>query len=200
MAPRSAENLVAAIARARGAATLARLVFGLGVKHVGEVAAGAIARRWKTFAALCDAPPLERRMQVEAIDGVGPIIALAVDQWFADPDNARLCERLRARGVSPVEPEAAPRAVGPLTGKRVCVTGKLSVPRSDLQKLIEEAGGTFVTSVGKSTDLLVAGEDVGKAKLDAAKKAGTRVIDETALRALLAGGALPDAPLSSGSA
>ena len=116
-----------------------------------------------------------------AIDGVGPVIADAVDAWFANPEDARLVEKLRARGIAPAEPEEKATGAGPLGGKRFCVTGKLSRPRSEIQRLIEEAGGVFVSSVGKSTNYLVAGADVGKAKLDGARKVGTAVIDEAVL-------------------
>ena len=187
MARKSAENLVASIQRARETATLSRLLIGLGIPHVGVVAARAIARRFGSFAALCDAEPGERRARVASIDGVGPVIGDAIARWFAQPDNARLVDKLRARGVEPREPEERSAGTGPLRGKRLCVTGKLSRPRSELQRLIEAAGGLFVTSVGKSTDYLVAGADVGKAKLAAAKKAGVTVIDEAALDAILGG-------------
>ncbi len=186
MAQKSAENLVTAIARARDGATLSRLLIGLGIPHVGVVAARAIARRFGSFAALCDAEAQARRETLGGIDGVGPVIAEAVAAWWAHPDNAGLVHKLRARGVTPAEPEQR-AGTGPLAGKRVCVTGKLSRPRSEIGKRIEEAGGLFVTSVGKTTDILVAGDDVGKSKLDAAKKAGTRVVDEATLERILAG-------------
>jgi len=80
---------------------------------------------------------------------------------------------------------------GPLAGKKVCVTGKLSRPRSDIQAEIEAAGGRFVASVGKSTDILVAGADVGKAKLDSARKLGTLIVDEDGLARILRGEPLP---------
>jgi DNA ligase (NAD+) len=150
------------------------------------VAARAVARRFRTFAALCEAESSARRTAVASIDGVGPVIGDAIEAWFAQPQNAALVAKLRARGVEPAEPEE--RAVeGPLAGKRLCVTGKLQRPRSEIQRMVEEAGGLFVTSVGKSTDYLVAGADVGKTKLTAAKKAGVTVIDEAGLDALIAG-------------
>ncbi len=188
MARKSAENLVSAIQKARASATLSRLLMGLGIPHVGTVAARAIARQLGSFDALCDASPAERRTAVAAIDGVGPVIADAVRTWWAHPDNAALVDRLRACGISPHEPQAPATGTGPLGGKKVCVTGKLSRPRSEIQQQIESAGGTFVTSVGKSTNFLVAGADVGKAKLDAARKNGTTVLDEAALDQLIRDG------------
>jgi DNA ligase (NAD+) len=197
MARKSAENLVASIQRARETATLSRLLIGLGIPHVGVVAARAVARRFGSFAALCDAEPVERRAAIASIDGVGPVIGDAIERWFAQPANARLAVKLRERGVAPSEPDDRRAGEGPLAGKRVCVTGKLSRPRSEAQRLIEAAGGVFVTAVGKSTHYLVAGADVGKAKLTAAKKAGVVVIDEAGLDTLLAGGA-PEAEETAG--
>ncbi len=187
MAVKSAENLLAAIARAKAGATLCRLVIGLGIPHVGSVAARAIARRFESLDALADATPEARREALAQIDGVGPVIADAVEAWWADGDHARLISRLRERGVSPREPAPRPAGSGPLAGQQVCVTGTLSRPRSEMQKAIEDAGGTFVNSVGKSTDILVAGADVGKSKLDAARKHGTRIIDQAALAEIIAG-------------
>lgn len=188
MAKKSAENLVAAIAKARETATLSRLLTGLGIPHVGSVAARAIARRFGSFDAMVAQGPDERRATVAGIDGVGAVIADAIEAWWAHPENAALVERLQARGVRPLEPEPK-RVEGPLAGKRVCVTGTLSRPRSEVQRLIEAAGGTFATSVGKTTHILVAGADVGKAKLDAAKKFNTQVVDEAGLDRLIAGDA-----------
>jgi len=188
MAKKSAENLVAAIARARETMTLSRLLIGLGIPHVGAVAARAIAARFRSFEALFVTSAAARRETVAAIDGVGPVIADALDAYFADETNALLMTRLQARGVTPVEPPPRVTASGPLSGKRVCVTGKLSRPRGDLQREIEAAGGQFVTAVGKNTDILVVGSDVGKTKLDAARKLGTQVVDEAGLAAMLSGG------------
>ncbi|HEX2660789.1 MAG TPA: NAD-dependent DNA ligase LigA [Polyangia bacterium] len=187
MARKSAENVIEALARARAGMVLSRLLIGLGIPHVGTVAARAIAQRFQSFAALCDASTEERRAALAAIDGVGPVIADALERYFADETNARLAARLRERGISPIEPAPRVATSGPLAGKRVCVTGKLSRPRSDFQQEIEAAGGQFVTSVGKNTDILVVGADVGKTKLDAARKLGTRIVDEAAFAQLLVG-------------
>ncbi|MEA2695923.1 MAG: ligase [Myxococcales bacterium] len=185
MAKKSAENLIAAIARAKETATLSRLILGLGIPHVGTVAAQAIAGRFGSLQAFAEASGPERRQMVAAIDGVGDVIAEAVGAYMDDPVHVQLIARLRERGVSPVEPVAHVATDGPLAGKRVCVTGKLSRARSDIQKDIEAAGGKFVNSVGKTTDILVAGEDVGKSKLDAARKLGTQIVDEAGLEAIL---------------
>jgi DNA ligase (NAD+) len=190
MAKKSADNLVAAVERARAAATLSRLLIGLGIPHVGVVAARAVAARFGALDALVTAAETEDGQalarEVAAIDGVGPVIAEAMRVYLTDADNARLIAKLRARGVSPLEPVLRATATGVLAGKKVCVTGKLTRPRSEIQAQIEAAGGQFVSSVGKSTDILVAGADVGKAKLDAAKKLGTRIVTEDELAQLLA--------------
>ncbi len=189
MAKKSAENLIAAIDRARGTATLSRLLIGLGIPHVGVVAARAVAARFGTLDALVAAAESQTlAAEVAAIDGVGPVIADAMRVYLTDPDNARLVAKLRARGVSPAEPVARAATTGVLAGKKVCVTGKLSRPRSEIQADIEAAGGQFVASVGKSTDILVAGADVGKSKLDAAKKLGTKIVSEEELAGILAAG------------
>ncbi len=187
MAKKSAENLIAAIGRAREQATFSRLLIGLGIPHVGAVAARAIARRFGSLEALATASPESRRETVAAIDGVGPVIADALAAYLNDQENAALLARLQDRGLTPVEPAPREATGGPLAGKRVCVTGKLSRPRSEIQKDVEHAGGQFVTSVGKNTDILVAGADVGKAKLDSARKLGTRVVDEDTLAQILRG-------------
>ena len=116
------------------------------------------------------------------VDALKPGEGIAVVAPFLP---SPLIEKLRARGIDPTEPEEK-LAEGPLSGMRVCVTGTLSRPRSEIQRMIESAGGKFVTAVGKATNILVAGEGVGKAKLDAARKFGIRVMDEAALEALLA--------------
>ena len=190
LAKKSAENLVAAIEKAKTTATLSRLIAGLGIPHVGTVAARSIAKRMRSFDELVAGPSNSRRAVIAGIDGLGEVIADAVESWWAEPDNARLIEKLRAHGVTPIEPEEK-RMEGPLSGKRVCVTGTLARPRAEIQQTIETAGGTFATSVGKATDILVIGADVGKTKLDAAKKFGTLVVDEAGLQELILRAAAP---------
>jgi DNA ligase (NAD+) len=184
LAKKSAENLIAAIEKAKATATLSRLIAGLGIPHVGSVAARSIAKRMQSFHEFTAGPSDSRRAVIAGIDGLGTVIADAVETWWAEPENARLIEKLKSFGVTPIEPEEK-RIAGPLSGKRVCVTGTLARPRAEIQQTIESAGGTFATSVGKTTDILVIGADVGKTKLDAAKKFGTLVVDEAGLQELV---------------
>src|SRR5205814_7174167 len=95
-----------------------------------------------------------------------------------------LIDRLRARGLDPVEERARP-AEGPLLGKSLCVTGTLSVPRSEAQRRIEAAGGKFVSAVTRTTSYVVAGAESGGAKLDKARKLGVPIIDEAGLWELI---------------
>jgi DNA ligase (NAD+) len=186
MAEKSAENIVAAVARSRARATLARLLTGLGIPLVGTVAARAIAQRYGSLTTMMAIePPARFAEELLAVPGVGEKIAQAVADFFTEPRNRLVLEKLLARGVAPVEPQ--PVARGPLAGKAIGVTGTLSRPRSEIKRDIEAAGGRFATSVGKGTDYLVAGEKTGEAKLKSAMKLGVRVIDEEGLARLLRG-------------
>lgn len=187
----SAKNLVAALAKAKADATASRLIAALGIPHVGGVVAKAIAGRYHRLSALvaaADATPSEALVEeLTAIEGVGEVIARAVDGFVRDPHARAVIDKLIARGVDPEEPVAAV-VEGPLTGKTLCVTGTLSVPRGQVEARIVAAGGKIAGSVSKKTSYLVAGADTGKAKLEAATKHGVPVIDEAGLEALLAGG------------
>ena len=185
----SAANLVASIAGARAKATLSRLLAALGIAHVGGVVARPIAARFGTLSALiaaADATTSEALIaRLTEIEGIGEVIAAAVDRFVRDPDARAVIGKLLARGVDPAEPVVASVA-GPLTGKTLVVTGTLSAPRGEVQQRIEAAGGKVAGSVTKKTSYLVAGADTGKAKLDAATKHGVTVIDEAGLARLLA--------------
>ena len=186
----SAANLVAAIAKARADATFSRLLAALGISHVGGVVARPIAARYGRLSALVAAADRttseELVAEIDAIEGIGEVIASAVDRFVRDPHARAVLDKLLARGVDPAEPVAA-AASGPLTGKTLVVTGTLSAPRGEVHKRIEAAGGKIAGSVSKKTSYLVAGEDTGKAKLEAAAKHGVAVIDEAGLERLLAG-------------
>jgi DNA ligase (NAD+) len=185
----SAKNLIAAIATARSSATFSRLLAALGISHVGGVVARPIAAHFGSLSGLlaaADAATSEELVaRLTEIEGVGEVIAVAVDHFVRDAHARRVMDKLIARGVDPVEPVTAP-ARGPLAGKVLVLTGTLSAPRGDVQARIEAAGGKVAGSVSKKTSYLVAGADTGKTKLEAAAKHGVAVIDEHELARLLA--------------
>ena len=183
----SARNLVDAVAAARERATLGRLLGALGIPHVGGVAARAIAARYRRLAAiyalLDERGPGALAEDLSAIEGIGEVIARAAAAFFDDADSRRVIARLRALGVDPEEPE--PQAGGPLHGMTFVVTGTLGRPREEIIRAIELAGGKVTGSVSRKTTYLVAGADVGTAKMDAAHKHGVEVIGEAELDELL---------------
>jgi DNA ligase (NAD+) len=187
-AEQSAKNLVAAIDKAKQAATFSRLLAALGIPHVGGVAAKAIAQKYLRLSALRAAaaanPSGPFVEELEEIEGIGEIIALAVDRFLRDPHVATVLDKLIERGIDPAEP-VIETSGGPLAGKTLVVTGTLSSPRPEIQARIEAAGGKVAGSVSKKTSYLVAGADTGKTKLDAAQKNGVQVIDEAELEKLL---------------
>lgn len=182
-AQKSAENLVAAIDRSRGN-DLWRLLHGLGLPHVGAEAAKLLARKFghlDTLAA-ADAEALE------AIHGIGAVMAQAVVDWFADETNRARIERLREAGLNfegPAKSEIAAPAEGPLVGKTFVLTGTLpTLTREEASALIVAAGGKTTGSVSSKTDYVLAGESAGS-KLAKAQKLGITILDEAAFRALL---------------
>ena len=179
---KSAENLVAAIAASKQQ-PLSRLLFGLGIRHVGAQAAQLLAKQYGTLDAMMAASPA----QLGEVRGIGDIIAASVASWFADPTVQALTERLRARGVRLDEPNAV-QADGPLTGYTVVITGTLpSLSRGEATALVERAGARVTSSVSKKTSFVVAGEEAGS-KLDKARELGVEVIDEAELRRRTDGG------------
>jgi DNA ligase (NAD+) len=170
-AEKSAENLVAAIAASRGV-TLPRLVFALGIPQVGETTAEALARTFGSISALAAATDEE----LTAVEGVGPTVAAAVRDFFANPRNARLIERFRGYGVDP-HLEVVRREPGPLDGLTVVFTGALSIPRDEMAARAKAAGAKVTSSVSKKTDLVVAGRDAGS-KLAKARELGVEVVAE----------------------
>ena len=174
-AEQSAGQLVAAIAASR-AQPLSLVLFGLGIRHVGKTVAQQLARRFGAMEALAQASFAE----VEAVPGVGPTIAGAVDQFFRPASNQELIARLSASGLTMLEPGAV-SADGPLTGQSYVVTGTLpSLSRQQATELIEQAGGRVAGSVSKKTTAVVAGAEAGS-KLDKAKALGVEIWDEAKL-------------------
>jgi DNA ligase (NAD+) len=183
MGEKSADNLLAARARA-SKTTLPRLLYALGIRHVGERVATLLAEQHPDVRELMNVP-LE---ELEKVDEIGPIIAQAVRGFFDDPANRHELERLLDRRLEVAVPAArAPRAVVPeVAGKTFVLTGTLSAPRDEIAARIKAAGGRVAGSVSKRTDFVVAGEDAGS-KLRRAQELEVSVLDEAGLARLLAG-------------
>ena len=175
-AQKSAEALVTAIAASK-AQPLSRLLFGLGIRHVGAQAAQLLARHFGSMDALIAAKP----EQLGAVRGIGDIIAQSVSDYFANETSRDLVRRLEAQGLTFSEPKAV-AADGPLSGATVVITGTLpGLSRGEATALVEQAGGRVTSSVSKKTTFVVAGEEAGS-KLDKAIELGVEVIDEAELR------------------
>jgi DNA ligase (NAD+) len=175
---KSAENLILAIERSKEQ-PFPRVLYALGIRHVGSVTAELIAERFS-------GEDLLRGVSVEQlteINGVGGVVARAMVEYFALEDNRDLVERLMRVGLHFERVSDGP-SDGPLAGKRMVITGALSRPRGEFVERLEAAGGTFTSSVSKNTDYLLAGEEAGS-KLDRARELGVPVIDETGFEELL---------------
>jgi DNA ligase (NAD+) len=188
MGEKSASNLVAALAASRSR-PWHRQLYGLGIHHVGEVNAKALARAFASVSALAAAATTEPE-RITAVFGIGAEIAQSLSQWFATPANQALLQALGDVGFSlAASPEEGGDQVGqgPLTGQSFVLTGTLpSLSRSQAQALIEAAGGKVSGAVSKRTSFVVAGAEAGS-KLTKAESLGVAVLDEEGLRALLAG-------------
>jgi DNA ligase (NAD+) len=175
---KSAQNLVRAIDKSKEQ-PFSRVLYALGIRHVGSVTAGLIAGRF-------GGDDLLRGVGVDElaeIEGIGEVVARAVVDYFALEDNRRLVERLMKAGLNLERASGGPTE-GPLAGKRVVITGILSRPRSHFVERLEEAGGTFTSSVSKNTDYVLAGEEAGS-KLERANSLGVQIIDEATFEELL---------------
>jgi DNA ligase (NAD+) len=164
------DNLLSAIADRKHPA-LARFIVGLGIRHVGTQTAIDLANQFRDFNKLADAT-LDELM---AIDGIGEVVAESILAWFASEDNQVVLAKLDEAGVKP----HYKLSTGKLSGQSFAITGSLSnMSREEAAERIRILGGTFQSSVGKSTTYLVAGGKVGDSKRAAAAKFGTKIIDE----------------------
>ena len=178
MGQKSAENLVQAIDQAR-TPTLGRLLFALGIRHVGETTARDTARHFGSIDAIQDAD----EEALLAVPDVGPVVAGSIRRFFAEPHNREIVAQLRAQGVEPVA-QAAPQGTS-LAGKTFVLTGTLPTwSRDDATRYILAAGGKVSGSVSKKTAYVVAGEEAGS-KLAKAQELGVAVLSEDELKALL---------------
>ncbi len=174
MGEKSAENLIAAIERSKSAG-LERLLYALGIRQVGVVAGEEIAAVMRTLDACFDATFED----YAAIRDIGEITATALVEFFADPDNRALCERLSSAGVR--TDAVKEKSADTLAGLTFVVTGTLpTLSRDEVQELIKKNGGKAASSVSKKTSYVVAGEAAGS-KLTKANELGVPVIDEKTL-------------------
>ena len=181
MAQKSAQNVVDALSKSKKT-TLARFIYGLGIRNVGEATAKDLAAHFGSLQALLDAP-LEALLQV---NDVGPIVAESILQFFDEPHNRQVIESMLNLGVHWTETAGKQLASGVLLGKVLVLTGTLpNLSRDAAQAMIEAAGGKVTGSVSKKTDYVVAGADAGS-KLEKAQELGVLVLNEADLMALLA--------------
>jgi DNA ligase (NAD+) len=182
MAEKSARNVLAGIESSKKA-DLWRLLFGLGILHVGAGAARALASHFGSVDALEKATE-EELFQVRDI---GEVVAKSIVTWFSHEDNRVLLRRLREAGVNLRAQQVAARSGGTkLAGKTFVLTGTLSEPREDIKERIIAAGGKVSSSVSKKTDYVVAGENAGS-KLDDAQRLGVKILKERELAELAEG-------------
>ncbi|OVE78607.1 DNA ligase (NAD(+)) LigA, partial [bacterium G20] len=174
----SAAKLANAI-QAKKQPPLPRFIYGLGIRQVGEQTAIDLANHFHTLGKL-EKATIEELSEVE---GIGEVVAEAIVEWFAQPHNQKLLQKFQKFGV---RPEEVHKTTGPLTGVNIVVTGSLeSMSREAAGERIRALGGTFQSSVGKETDYLVVGANVGESKLTKARKLGTKQITEKDLLKLL---------------
>lgn len=167
----SATKLVEAI-QFKKAPTLARFVYGLGIRQIGAQTAIDLANNFRTLEKLCTTTIDE----LSEVEGIGEIVAESVVEWFAEPQNQQLLAKFKKYNVWPL---AVEKVGGKLSGKSFVITGSLlTMGRDQAAEKIRALGGTFQSSVGKDTDFLVVGANVGASKLAKADKLGVKQISE----------------------
>ena len=180
MADRSAQNVLDSIEGSKRT-TLARLLYALGIRHVGSHIAELLAAHFRDVEAVMTASFEE----IRDVEGIGPVIAESVQLFFRQPSNARLVRNLLALGVRPAAPPRT--AAGALAGRQVVITGTLQrFSRAQAEQAVRDHGGTVGSSVSKKTDLVVTGRDPGS-KLDRAKKLKVKTVTEAEFVTLLDG-------------
>jgi len=181
MGAKSAANLVAAIDRSRRP-LLSRLLYALGIRHVGETTALDLARHYGSLQAIMAASADD----LQQVPEVGPVVAASIRRFFDEAHNRDVIEALYAAGVQP-QADAPPERVASLSGKTLVLTGTLpTLTRDQATQRILAAGGKVSGSVSRKTAWVVAGEDAGS-KLAKARELGVQVLDEPGLLALLGG-------------
>lgn len=183
MAEKSAANVIAAIEGSK-ATTLARFIYGLGIRHVGETTAKDLARHFGRLDPLLS----EDEATLLEVHDVGPVLAESIARFFAERHNREVIAALRKAGVHWTESEPQRASAGPLAGLTFVLTGTLpGLTREDAKARIEEAGGKVAGSVSRTTSYVVAGADSGS-KLQKAVELEIPVLDEAGLQKLIARG------------
>jgi DNA ligase (NAD+) len=178
MAEKSAENLIGAIAESKKAG-LARLVFGLGIRHVGQRVAQVLAQTYGSMDALAKAPYED----LEAIDEIGPRIAESIREFFGEKHNQKELCKLKQHKLVMIEEKKA--GGGSLAGKQFVWTGTLeNMTRDEAKRKIIEAGGRVTSSVSTKTDYVLAGTDPGS-KLTKAQKLEIAILTEKEFQKLI---------------
>jgi DNA ligase (NAD+) len=179
---KSASNLLSEIEKSKQH-DLSRLIYALGLRHVGEKAAKTLAERFRTL----DGVAAAGEEDLQTAEEIGPATAAAVAGYFRHPRHRDLVEKLRRRGVNFVSRAPARPAAGPLAGKTVVITGTLpGVTREEAAQRLSAAGAKVTGSVSRKTDFLLAGEEAGS-KLERAKKLDVRVLTWPEMQALIEG-------------
>ena len=182
MAEKSAQNLLDGLEKSRHT-TLARFIYGLGIRHVGETTAKDLARHFGRLDALLAAD----EQALLQVPDVGPVVASSIRHFLEEPHNREVIERLRAHGVTSPESDGAVDSMAPqpLAGKTFVLTGTLpNMGRDEAKELLEAAGAKVAGSVSKKTDYVVAGAEAGS-KLEKAQALGVAVLDEAGMLELL---------------
>lgn len=170
------DNLVDAIQASRDR-SLTRLVVGLGIHHVGSTVARILVQHYASIDDLMAASEEE----LAAIDGIGPVIAASITEFFAREHNRQVIAKLRDAGVNMQRQTASAAPSGSLDGLTFVITGTLSRPRSEIAELIERRGGRVTSSVSGSTNYLIVGADPGGSKYTAAQAQNTPLLTEDEL-------------------
>jgi DNA ligase (NAD+) len=170
----SANKLVVSI-QSKKNPPLAKFLYGLGIRHIGTQTAIDLSQHYKSFENIAKATTSE----LSEIEGIGEIVAESIVEWFSEPSNQKLLENFKKRNVWPKKIE---QVGGKLSGQKFVITGSLeSMGRDQAADKLRELGATFQSSVGKDTDILVVGSNVGETKLSKARSLGIKQIDESEL-------------------
>ena len=180
MASKSAKNILDALEHSK-ATTLARFIYALGMRNVGEATAKDLAKHFGSLSALMQADTAS----LLTVNDVGPVVAESICNFFGEQHNKEVINALQAEGIIWPETEGKQMATGHFVGKTFVLTGTLpTLSRDNAKEMIEKVGGKVSGSVSKKTDYVIAGSDAGS-KLDKAQELGLLILDEAGLRALL---------------